>query len=86
MTSAPIPDASPGVRGARPNTMRAARGVLRAARSAAGYFNAILGGRDYARYVEHLRRNHPGHPVPTEREYWRDRYAAAERNPATRCC
>jgi uncharacterized short protein YbdD (DUF466 family) len=52
----------------------------------AGYINAILGGRDYARYVEHLRRNHPERPVPTEREYWRERHTAADRNPANRCC
>ncbi|MFF3566344.1 YbdD/YjiX family protein [Nocardia jiangxiensis] len=86
MTTAPIPDAALGVRGPRGNTIRATRGVARAARAVAGYVNAILGGRDYARYVEHLRRNHPDRPVPTEREYWRERYAAAERNPATRCC
>ncbi|WP_439956865.1 YbdD/YjiX family protein [Nocardia miyunensis] len=60
--------------------------MLRAGRTVAGYVNAVLGGRDYARYVEHLRRKHPGCPIPTERDYWRERYAAADRNPATRCC
>jgi uncharacterized short protein YbdD (DUF466 family) len=81
MTSAAAPDTGLGRRG-----RRIARGALDAARGVAGYFNAVLGGRDYARYVEHLRRTHPGYPVPTEREYWRARYAAADRNPATRCC
>jgi uncharacterized short protein YbdD (DUF466 family) len=50
------------------------------------YLNSILGGQDYARYVEHLRRNHPECPIPSEREYWRERYAAADRNPTNRCC
>ncbi|WP_216897317.1 YbdD/YjiX family protein [Nocardia alni] len=60
--------------------------MLRPVVAVAGYINAILGGRDYARYVDHLRRNHPESAVPTEREYWRDRYAAADRTPANRCC
>ncbi|MFI5777973.1 YbdD/YjiX family protein [Nocardia sp. NPDC051570] len=62
------------------------RTVLRAGRGVAWYVNAILGGQDYTRYVEHLRRNHPEASVPSEREYWRERYAAADRNPANRCC
>ncbi len=59
---------------------------LHAARATAGYLNAVLGGQDYARYVAHLRRKHPDRPIPTESEYWRERHAAAERNPGTRCC
>ncbi|MQY28537.1 hypothetical protein NRB56_41210 [Nocardia sp. RB56] len=62
------------------------RTVVRAGRALAGYLNAVLGGQDYARYVEHLRRNHPECPVPTEREYWRERHDAADRNPTNRCC
>ncbi|MBO0853832.1 MAG: YbdD/YjiX family protein [Nocardia sp.] len=58
----------------------------RVIRSAAGYLNAVLGGQDYQRYVAHMRRTYPERPIPTEREYWRQRYAEAERNPATRCC
>ncbi|MEU6564340.1 YbdD/YjiX family protein [Nocardia nova] len=60
--------------------------ALHAVRSVAGYMNAVLGGQDYARYVAHLRHRHPDRPIPTESEYWRDRHAAAERNPGTRCC
>ncbi|MEV5652411.1 YbdD/YjiX family protein [Nocardia sp. NPDC052254] len=59
---------------------------VQAARAAAGYLNAVLGGQDYARYVAHLRRTHPDRPIPTESDYWRERHAAAERNPGTRCC
>nr|WP_026343364.1 YbdD/YjiX family protein [Nocardia sp. BMG111209] len=59
---------------------------MRAGRALASYLNAVLGGQDYARYVEHLRRNHPECPIPTEREYWRERHDAADRNPVNRCC
>ncbi|NKY87713.1 YbdD/YjiX family protein [Nocardia veterana] len=59
---------------------------VRAARAAARYLNAVLGGQDYARYVAHLRRVHPDRPIPSESEYWRERHAAADRNPGTRCC
>ncbi|WP_203236728.1 CstA-like transporter-associated (seleno)protein [Nocardia panacis] len=48
--------------------------------------NGILGGQDYQRYVAHLRRVHPDAPIPTERQYWRDRHAAADDNPTNRCC
>ncbi len=48
--------------------------------------NAVLGGQDYDRYVAHLRRVHPERPIPTEGEFWRERHAAADRNPGTRCC
>lgn len=56
-----------------------ARGLLR-------WFDAIVGGQDYQRYVAHLRRTHPDRPIPTEREYWRERHDAADRNPSNRCC
>lgn len=55
-------------------------------RGVAWWYSAINGGQDYRRYVDHLRRNHPGSPVPSERDYWRERYAEAERNPTNRCC
>jgi uncharacterized short protein YbdD (DUF466 family) len=47
---------------------------------------SVLGDTAYARYVEHLRRTHPGEPVPTEREYWRQRYAEQDAHPGARCC
>ncbi|WP_417629269.1 YbdD/YjiX family protein [Nocardia lasii] len=50
------------------------------------WYSAINGGQDYQRYVAHHRRNHPDDPVPTVREYWRERYADADRNPTNRCC
>lgn len=61
---------------------RAGSGV----RALAWWFSAVLGGQDYSRYVAHLRRAHPGEPVPTERQYWRERYDEADRTPQQRCC
>lgn len=58
----------------------------RSARSVRWYLRGITGADAYDRYVEHLRRTHPECPVPSERQFWRDKYDEMERNPATRCC
>nr|WP_067653546.1 YbdD/YjiX family protein [Nocardia harenae] len=62
------------------------RRVLGGVRGVLWWFDGVLGGQDYQRYVAHLRRAHPGRAVPSEREYWRERHAEAERNPGARCC
>ncbi|MFC9663612.1 YbdD/YjiX family protein [Nocardia sp. NPDC127606] len=62
------------------------RRVWAAMRGVARWYSAINGGQDYQRYVDHFRRTHPGAPVPSVRDYWRERYAEAERNPTNRCC
>lgn len=50
------------------------------------WVTSVMGDHDYARYAEHLRRAHPDAPVPSEREYWRARYADADAHPDARCC
>lgn len=50
------------------------------------YVGGVMGDTDYARYVAHVRRHHPGAAVPSEREYWRARYAEQDANPGARCC
>ena len=46
----------------------------------------MAGMPDYAAYVEHLRRRHPGSAVPTEREFY-DSYLENRYGDApTRCC
>ncbi|WP_188829489.1 YbdD/YjiX family protein [Nocardia camponoti] len=70
----------------RPGFGSAVRGVLAGLRGVARWYSAINGGEDYQRYVAHLRRAHPNAEVPSERDYWRERYAEAERNPQNRCC
>ncbi|MBF6355358.1 YbdD/YjiX family protein [Nocardia higoensis] len=68
---------------ARPGPARRARAAVRAA---LWWLDSVVGGQDYQRYVAHLRRRHPDRPVPTEREYWRERHAYADNHPAGRCC
>ncbi|GAA1584398.1 hypothetical protein GCM10009764_04090 [Nocardia ninae] len=74
-------------RSAVPRRLRdAGNACVTALRKVVWYFDSILGGQDYRRYVDHLARNHPGCEVPTEREYWRTRHADADNNPTNRCC
>lgn len=60
--------------------------VLRGARGIRWWVASVMGDNAYARYTDHLARTHPGEPVPTEREYWRQRYAEADARPGARCC
>jgi uncharacterized short protein YbdD (DUF466 family) len=63
------------------------RGGLRsAANGVRWWFASVMGDNAYRRYVDHLARHHPDDPVPTEKQYWRDRYAAMDSNPGARCC
>ena len=68
------------------STEAAAPALLRGWRNLRWWVGSVLGDTAYARYVEHLRRLHPDAPVPTEREYWRQRYAEQDANPGARCC
>jgi uncharacterized short protein YbdD (DUF466 family) len=45
-----------------------------------------MGDNHYQRYVAHRARTHPGEHVMSERDYWRMRHDATERNPQSRCC
>ncbi|WP_067534384.1 YbdD/YjiX family protein [Nocardia crassostreae] len=64
----------------------AGRALVRAVRALIWWFNSILGGNDYRRYVQHQRLHHPEREIPSEGEYWRQRHDAADRNPTNRCC
>jgi uncharacterized short protein YbdD (DUF466 family) len=46
----------------------------------------IAGMPDYQAHIEHLRRCHPGSPVPTEREFFEQFVQARYGGGATRCC
>ncbi|MGA9873359.1 MAG: YbdD/YjiX family protein [Rhodococcus sp. (in: high G+C Gram-positive bacteria)] len=50
------------------------------------WITSLMGDKDYERYLAHMNRVHPGEPVPSERQFWRDRYAEADRKPGARCC
>jgi len=60
--------------------------IARAWRAFVWYVKSVMGESDYEVYVAHLRRHHPGDPIPTVREYWRDRYRHEGENPGSRCC
>lgn len=72
--------------GPRGRPARGARTLVRGVRSVFRYLDSVVGGQDYQRYLAHMRRVHPGRPVASERDYWRERYADADRNPGARCC
>lgn len=50
------------------------------------WITSLMGDKDYERYVAHMSRVHPGEAVPSERQFWRDRYAEADARPGPRCC
>ncbi|WP_235929008.1 YbdD/YjiX family protein [Marisediminicola senii] len=60
--------------------------IARAARGLRWYVRELMGDSRYERYVAHLAATHPGAPVPTERQFWRDRHAEEDANPSSRCC
>ena len=70
----------------RPGGRAVLEGLGSAARGVRWWVSSVMGDNAYARYLEHLAIQHPGLPVPSEREYWRDRYAAMDANPGARCC
>jgi uncharacterized short protein YbdD (DUF466 family) len=55
----------------------------RIARAISWYWGALMGDTHYQRYLEYRRRAHPGEPVLSERDYWRERYQVES---GTRCC
>jgi uncharacterized short protein YbdD (DUF466 family) len=55
----------------------------RIAREICWYWGTLMGDTHYRRYLEYRRRAHPGEPVLSERDYWRQRYAT---DSGARCC
>jgi uncharacterized short protein YbdD (DUF466 family) len=59
--------------------MKPLRGVL-------WYLRELTDESAYERYVEHVRSHHPDRPVPSRREFERQRVDAKDANPGVRCC
>jgi uncharacterized short protein YbdD (DUF466 family) len=59
--------------------MKPLRGVL-------WYLRELTDESAYERYVEHVRNHHPYRPVPSRREFERQRVDAKDANPGVRCC
>lgn len=61
-----------------------------ARRAAAGLWRAlgeVLGEGNYRRFAAHRAAAHPGEPVPSEREFWRETHERRERDPrGGGCC
>ena len=63
------------------------RGALtQAAAGIRWYTRELMGDASYERYVQHLRATHPHAPVPSEREFWREKHAVDASSPTSRCC
>jgi uncharacterized short protein YbdD (DUF466 family) len=71
---------SPPMRASRFERLRAA---LRRLRQAA---HLAVGLPDYQGYVAHRRARHPGEPVMSYEEFFRERQAARYRRGSSRCC
>ncbi|MDR0989963.1 MAG: YbdD/YjiX family protein [Propionibacteriaceae bacterium] len=82
--STPIP--SPSATGSQDDRRHLWYCLKRTGQVISWYVKAVLGESDYDRYVAHLRAHHPDQPVPTVKQYWRERYAAEDRQPTSRCC
>ena len=52
----------------------------------AAALRAIAGMPDYRAHLEHLHRNHPGRPAPTEREFYESFLRHRYQDGPTRCC
>lgn len=65
---------------------RVLRSVVQAARGVRWYTATLLGDHDYARYVAHVARVHPGTDPGSEAAYWRARHAEQDAHPGARCC
>jgi uncharacterized short protein YbdD (DUF466 family) len=50
------------------------------------YLREVTGESAYDRYVQHMRRDHPGQPVMSRRDYERRRQDERNENPRARCC
>jgi uncharacterized short protein YbdD (DUF466 family) len=50
------------------------------------YLREVSGESGYERYVTHMRREHPGQPVMSRRDYERRRQDQREESPRARCC
>jgi uncharacterized short protein YbdD (DUF466 family) len=47
---------------------------------------SIAGMPNYAAHLEHLRRSHPGRPIPTQREFYEEFVRNRYEDGPTRCC
>lgn len=60
--------------------------LQQAAQACAAFARLCVGVPSYDRYVAHRRAAHPGEPIPSYSEFFRDRLQARYGRNAQRCC
>ncbi|AJT42587.1 YbdD/YjiX family protein [Psychromicrobium lacuslunae] len=55
-------------------------------RAIAWYVKGLMGEDAYQKYRAHQLAAHPGQPIMTERQFWRDHADRQDANPQGRCC
>ncbi|MBV9723071.1 MAG: YbdD/YjiX family protein [Mycobacterium sp.] len=55
----------------------------RIVREISWYWGTLMGDTHYRRYLEYRQRAHPGEPLLSERDYWRQRHST---DGGARCC
>jgi uncharacterized short protein YbdD (DUF466 family) len=66
--------------------MRDRRSLVASFRSFQRSVCRIAGMPDYDAHVEHLKRNHPGTPVPSKQQFYEEFIRARYEDGPTRCC
>lgn len=59
---------------------------MRALKAVWWWLSEVMGEHEYEKYVAHVKAHHPERPIPSEREYFKQRYAEKDANPGARCC
>lgn len=62
------------------------RWLRKAWRSLSWFLKGVLGEDAYEKYQAHQTALHPGGPLLSEREFWRDKTDRQDANPQGRCC
>jgi uncharacterized short protein YbdD (DUF466 family) len=63
-----------------------ARGLTERCRRIVRLVRRVSGMPDYEAYVAHVRACHPGHPVPSERQFFEEYLRLRYEGGPTRCC
>ncbi|WP_394940719.1 YbdD/YjiX family protein [Psychromicrobium sp. YIM B11713] len=60
--------------------------VLRLMKAVRWYIKGLMGEDAYQKYQIHQLTAHPGAPMMTERQFWRDHTDRQDANPQGHCC
>lgn len=60
--------------------------LRKAWQSLSWFVKGVMGEDAYEKYCAHQAATHPGAPMLSEREFWRDKTDRQDANPQGRCC